>query len=163
MAPKKAKETASPPSQIKIRDLFIQVGCLILRLICNFYLLVVRYTGDGLHTIIQTIFSMILEVIKILLVLIARVLSEIFFGAALIIEKILAGILHLLLLLVLKVGSFVNQTARGLVDQAGYGISSAVFITITVFIWWCTVAALKEISHAIYMHLPVLHNPDNHH
>lgn len=162
MAPKKAKQTASPPSQFEIRDLFIQLGRLILRLICNFYLLVARYTGDGLHAIIQTIFSMILEVVKILLVLIARVLSEIFFGAALIIEKILAAILHLLLLLVLKVGSFVHQTARGLVDEAGYGISSAVFITITVLIWWCTVAALEEISHAI-MHLLGLQKPDNHH
>ena len=152
MAPKKAKQTASPLSQIEIRDLFIQLGRLILRLICNFYLLVVRCTGDGLYAIIQTIFSMILEVIKILLVLLARVLSEIFFGAALIIEKILAAILHLLLLLMLKLGSFIDQTARGLVEQAGYGISSVVFITTTVLIWWCAVAVLEEISHAV-MHL----------
>ena len=152
MAPETAKETVSPPSQFEIRDLFIQLGRLILRLICNFYLLVVRCTGDGLYAIIQTIFSIIVEVIEMLLVLIARVLSEIFFGAALIIEKILAAILHLLLLLMLKVGSFINQTARGLVEQAGYGISSVVFITITVLIWWCAVGALEEISHAI-MHL----------
>ena len=147
MAPKKAKQTASLLSQIEISGLFIQLGRFILRLICNFYLLVVRCTGDGLHAILQTIISAILEVIKILLVLIARVLSEIFFGVALVIEKILAAILHLLLLLVLKLGSFINQTARGLVDQAGCGISSAVFITLTVLIWCCIVSPALSLVH----------------
>lgn len=193
MAPKKAKETAWPPCQFEISDLFIELGRLLLRLVCNFYRLVVRYKADKQHAIRQVIISMILEAIKTLLVLIARVLSGIFLEAALIIRKILTVILHLLrllvlkvgsftsqlaqelvirilprvlseicfgagkiltfifhllLLLVLKVGSFINQIARGLVDLAGYGISSAVFITILVLIWWYVVPVLEEIMHA---------------
>ena len=131
----------------------------------------VRYTADRLHAILQVIISMILEVINTLLELIARVLSEIFFGAAFIIGKILAVMFPLLLLLASTVGSFILQIAqefainilprvlseicfgagkiltfilhlllftRGLVDLAGYGILSTVFIVIfTVFlIWW---------------------------
>ena len=151
MAPKKARETTLP-FRVKIQSWIIQLGFLILRLICSFYLLVVRYTGEGIHAVLQVLFGMICEVIKIVLVLSARVLSEICFAAALIVEKILAAILHLLLQLVLKGGSFINQTAQGLVDTAGYGISSAVFITITVFISWFIVPVFQKISHAI-MHL----------
>ena len=151
MEPKTARETASP-FLVKIKGWIIQLGPLILRLICRFYLLLVRCTGEGIHAALQVLFGMIREVIKIVLVFSARVLSDICFTAALIVEKIVTAILHLLLQLVIKGGSFINQTARGLVDIAGYGISSAVFITITVFISWFIVPVFQEISHAI-MHL----------
>jgi len=153
MGPKKAKETTSP-SRVDVRNLVSHVGPLIVRLICSFYLLVVRYTGEGIHEVLQAFFGMIREVIKILLVLVARVLSEICFGVALIVEKILAAILHLLLQLVLKAGSFINQIARGLVDQAGYGISSVVFITVTVLIWWFIAPVLENIHHAVIILFP---------
>ena len=89
------------------------------------------------------------EVLKILLVLAARIVSEICFGVALIIEKIIGAILHLLLLLAVKAGSLINQATRELVELAGYGVSSAVFITITVFILWFLVPVLEEVGRAI--------------
>lgn len=152
MAPKKVKESG-PPTRFQILNYIIQfIGPFIFQLICSFYLLVVRYTGEGIHAVLEVLFRMIRDVIKILLVLVARVVSEICFGAALVVEKILEAILHLLLLLVLKGGSFINQTLRGLVNEAGYALSSAVFITITLLIWWFIVPLLEDTGHAI-LHL----------
>ena len=105
--------------------------------------------GEGIYTVLQVFFGLIREVLKILLVLAARIVSEICFGAALIIEKIVGAILHLLLLLIVKAGSLINKATRELILLAGYGVSSAVFITITVFILWFLVPVLKEIVHAI--------------
>ena len=147
MAPKKAKD--SPLSRAEVPSTFIKIGALICQLFCNFCLLVIRCTGEGLHALLEVIFRLILDVLRILLMLIARVLSDICFGAAFILEKIFAAFLRLLLQFVLRVGRFVNQTARGLVDQAGYGISSAVFIAITAFLCWLIVPVLKGFSHAI--------------
>lgn len=103
-------------------------------------------TGKGIHTVLQVLFGLIREVLKILLVLAARIVSEICFGVALIIEKIIGAILHLLLLLAVKAGSLINQATRELVELTGYGVSSAVFITITVFILWFLVPVLEEVG-----------------
>lgn len=152
MAPKKAKD---PPliSRVEVRKTLIQIGTFICQLFCNFCLLVVRCTGEGLHALLQVVFKMILDVLRILLMLIARVLSDICYGAAFILEKILAAFLQLLLQFVLRVGRFVNQTAQGLVNQAGYGISSAIFIAITVFLCWLIVAIFQDFSHAFELYM----------
>ena len=149
MAPKKAKETDSSAARFKFPNLLNQLGCLILQLTCNFYLLLVRCTGEGIYTLLHALFGVIGEVLRILLVLAARVLSEICYGVALIIEKIISAILQLLLLLIVNGGRFIDQATRGLVDMAGYGVSSVVFITITVFIWWLIVPVFEEVCHAI--------------
>lgn len=98
---------------------------------------------------LHALFGVVGEVLRILLVLAARVLSEICYGVALIIEKIISAILQLLLLLIVNGGRFIDQATRGLVDMAGYGVSSVVFITITVFIWWLIVPVFEEVCHAI--------------
>lgn len=149
MAPKKAKETDTSLARFIFRNFIHELGRLVLYVICNFYLFLVYYTGEGIYTLLQVFFGLIREVLKILLVLAARIVSEICFGAALIIEKIVGAILHLLLLLVVKAGSLINQATRELVELAGYGVSSAVFITITVFILWFLVPMLEDIGHAI--------------
>lgn len=149
MAPKRARQTDTSVVRFTLHNLIHQAGVLLLRLICNFYLLLFRYSGEGIYTVLHVLFGTIREVLRILLVLVARVLSEICFGVALIIEKIVAAILHLLFLLIVKGGSFINDATRGFVDQAGYAVSSAVFITITVLILWLIAPVLEEIGHAI--------------
>lgn len=148
MAPKRAKETVA---RFTFHNLMNQLGHFILKVICNFYLLLFRYSGEGIYTVLHVLFGMIREVLKILLVLAARVFSEICFGVALIIEKIVAAILHLLFLLIVKGGSLINEAMRGLVDLAGFAVSSVVFITITVFILWLIVPVLERIGHAILL------------
>lgn len=155
MAPKKAKETDTSLGRFIFRNFVNQLVRLILQLICNFYLLLVRYTGEGIYTVLHVFFGMIREVLKILLLLAARMLSEICFGAALIIEKIIGAVLHLLLLLVVKVGSLINEVTRGFVDQAGFGVSSAVFITITVIILWLLVPVLEKLVTQSYTYCNV--------
>lgn len=149
MARKKAKETDTSLGRFIFLNIVNELVRLILYLICSFYLFVVSYTGEGIYTVLQVFFGLIREVLKILLVLVARIISEICFGAALVIEKIVGAILHLLLLLAVKVGRLINQATRELVDQAGYGVSSAVFFALTVFILWLLVPMLEEIGHAI--------------
>ena len=149
MAPKKARETNTSVARFTFHNLVNELGRLILKLICSFYLLLFRYAGEGIYTVIHVLFGMFREVLKILLVLVARVFSEICFALALIVEKIVAAILHMLLLLVVKGRSFIDEATRGLVDLAGHAVSSIVFITITVFILWLIVPVLEEVGHAI--------------
>ena len=134
MAPKKAKGTVTSLGRFIFVNSISELVRLILYIICSFYLFVVCYTGEGIYTVLQVFFGLIREVLKILLVLVARIISEICFGAALMIEKMVGAVLHLLLLLAVKLGSLINQATRELVEMAGYGVSSAIFITITVFI-----------------------------
>jgi len=149
MAPKKPKETDTSLARFVLGNFINELVRLVLHIICSFYLLLVCYTGEAIYTLLQVFFGLIREVLKILLVLAARIVSEICFGAALIVEKIVGAVLHLILLLVVKAGSSINRATRELVELAGYGVSSAVFITITVFILWLLFPVLKEIGHAI--------------
>ena len=155
MAPKRAKQTDTFVERSIFKPLLLRIGHLIVLLICNFYLLLVRYIGEGLHTLLQEMFGMIREVIKIILTLAARIISEICFGAALVIEKIVSAILHLFLLLIQGIGRFINQVAKGLVEQAGYGISSAIFIIVTLYFAWRIIPVLKQINHAISLYYSV--------
>ena len=149
MAPKKVKATDTSLARFIFRNFINELVRLVLYVICSFYLFLVCYTGEGIYTVLQVFFGLIREVLKILLALAARIVSEICFGAALIMEKIVGAILHLLLLLIVKAGSLINQATRELVLLAGYGVSSAVFITITVVILWFLVPVLEEIGHVI--------------
>ena len=149
MAPKKAKGTVTSLDRFIFVNSISELVRLILYIICSFYLFVVCSTGEGIYTVLQVFFGLIREVLKILLVLVARIISEICFGAALMIEKMVGAVLHLLLLLAVKLGSLINQATRELVEMAGYGVSSAIFITITVFILWLLVPLLEEIGHTI--------------
>lgn len=155
MAPKRAKQTDTSVERSIFKPLLLRIGHLIVLLICNFYLLLVRYIGEGLHTLLQEMFGMIREVIKIILMLAARIISEICFGAALVIEKIVSAILHLFLLLIQGIGRFINQVAKELVEQAGYGISSAIFIIVTLYFAWRIIPVLKQINHAISLYYSV--------
>ena len=155
MAPKRAKEIASSFVRSIFIPLVLRIGHLIVQLICNFYLLLVRYIGEGLHTVLQVMFGMIREVLRIILTLAARIISEICFGAALVIEKIVSAILHLFHLLILGVGRFLSQMAKGLVEQAGYGISSVIFIIITLHFAWWTIPILQRVNHAITLYYSV--------
>jgi len=149
--PKKPKETGTSLARFIIGNFINELIRLVLHVICSFYLFLVRYTGEAIYTLLQVFFGLIREVLKILLVLAARIVSEICFGAALIVEKIVGAVLHLILLLVVKAGSLINQATRELVELVGHGVSSAVFITITVFILWLFVPMLEEIGHAIIL------------
>lgn len=149
MTPKKVKETDTSFARFIFRNFINELARLVLYVICSLYLFLVCSTGKGIHTVLQVLFGLIREVLKILLVLAARIVSEICFGVALIIEKIIGALLHLLLLLAVKAGSLINQATRELVELAGYGVSSAVFITITVFILWFLVPVLEEVGRAI--------------
>ena len=149
MAPKKVKATDTSPARFIFRNFINELTRLVLHVICSFYLFLMCCTGEGIYTVLQVFFGLIREVLKILLVLAARIVSEICFGAALMFEKIVGAILHLLLLLIVKAGSLINQATQKLVLLAGYGVSSAVFIAITVYILRFLVPVLKEIGHAI--------------
>ena len=102
-----------------------------------------------MHTILQVLFETIRDVIKIILMLVARVFSDICYGVALIVEKIIEAVLYILLQLILIAGSLINRTVRGFVDQVGYGVSSAVFIILTVLAWWVVLPALENFGHAV--------------
>lgn len=147
MAAKKSRESHGSPTTQKQLSRFI--FRIISHMICNFYLLVVQYTGKGMHTILQVLFETIRDVIKIILMLVARVFSDICYGAALIVEKIIEAVLYIILQLILIAGSLINRTVRGFVDQVGYGVSSAVFIVLTVLIWWVVLPTLENFGHAV--------------
>lgn len=102
-----------------------------------------------MHTILQVLFETIRDVIKIILMLVARVFSDICYGAAHIVEKIIEAVLYILLQLILITGSLINRTVRVFVDQVGHSISSAVFIILTVLIWWVVLPALVNSGHAV--------------
>ena len=147
MAPKKSKESQeSLTTHLQLSRVIFRI---ISHMICNFYLLVVRYTGKAMHTILQVLFETIRDVIKIILMLVARVFSDICYGAAHIVEKIIEAVLYIVLQLILIAASLINRTVRGFVDQAGYSISSAVFIVLTVLIWWVVLPALVNFGHAV--------------
>ena len=148
MAPKKSKENTSVGFD-PLRNLFRQLGGLLAILVCNFYLLLVRSVGEGIHTTLKVLFGLFREVLNILLGLAARLAAEVLFGVALIIEKIVFAILHLLLLLIVKTGTFMNHVLTGLVDLAGYKLSSAVFIAITTLVLWWTFPFVQHACHAI--------------
>lgn len=134
MPPKKALHHLLNAFKAGITFILLFLGELGSRLICKFYLLLGLQIAEGFHALFQLTFNLLLEVTKIVLVLTVRLLSEICFGVALVLQRILAAILHLVLRLILLLGTFINQTAQGLVDQAGYGISSAIFVAFTVFV-----------------------------
>ena len=149
MAPKKAKMYSSMSSKARTLSFLISLGGLAAQLVCKFYLHLARFIGDELHAALQLTSNMILEVIKIVVVLIARVFSEICFGAALVVERTFATILQLLLQLILRFGRFMIQAAEGLVDQAGYGCSSIVFIIMTFLLGRCIKLLVASIIYTI--------------
>ena len=64
MAPKKSKESQeSPTTHLQLSRVIFRI---ISHMICNFYLLVVQYTGKAMHTILQVLFETIRDVIKII-------------------------------------------------------------------------------------------------
>ena len=146
MAPKKAKMYSSMSSKARTLSFLISLGGLLAQLVCKFYLHLARFIGDELHAALQLTSNMILEVIKIVVVLIARVFSEICFGAALVVERTFATILQLLLQLILRFGRFMIQAAEGLVDQ---GCSSIVFIIITFLLGRCIKLLVASIIYTI--------------
>ena len=134
MAPKKAVHHLLNGFKAGITFILLFLGELGSRLICKFYLLLGQQIAEGFHALFQLTFNLLLEVTKIVLVLTVRLLSEICFGVALVLEKILAAILHLILRLILLLGTFINQAAQVLVDQAGYGISCVIFVAFTILV-----------------------------
>lgn len=149
MAPKEAIYYSLNAFKAGITFILLFLGELGSRLICQFYLLLVRQIAEGFHAVFQLAFNLLLQVTKIILVLTVRLLSEICFGAALILERILAAILHLFLRLILLLGIFINQTAQGLVDQAGYGISCAIFVAFTVIVSRWLAIFVADINQAV--------------
>ena len=137
---------SSMSSKARTLSFLISLGGLLAQLVCKFYLHLARFIGDELHAALQLTSNMILEVIKIVVVLIARVFSEICFGAALVVERTFATILQLLLQLILRFGRFMIQAAEGLVDQ---GCSSIVFIIITFLLGRCIKLLVASIIYTI--------------
>lgn len=149
MAPKKAVHHLLNGFKAGITFILLFLGELGSRLICKFYLLLGQQIAEGFHALFQLTFNLLLEVTKIVLVLTVRLLSEICFGVALVLEKILAAILHLILRLILLLGTFINQAAQVLVDQAGYGISCVIFVAFTILVTRWLAIFIADIHQAI--------------